>query len=123
MKRCDGAHTHFCCRTGAAGGISFDELYASLQHSIISHSRLLRLSSLRVLMSPLVDCPADVQEVLKRCLQGEEVPLDVQGVRERILRIGRVGPVVKDGDKIGADLCGRWLIGTSASFSNAQPRR
>ncbi|KDQ28426.1 hypothetical protein PLEOSDRAFT_1077268 [Pleurotus ostreatus PC15] len=28
--------------------------------------------------------------VLKRCLQGEEVPLDMQGVRERVLRIGRL---------------------------------
>lgn len=34
--------------------------------------------------------------------------LDVQGVRERVLRIGRVGQVV--GDEKGADLCARWLI-------------
>lgn len=46
--------------------------------------------------------------MLKRCLQGEEVPLDIQGVRERVLRIGRVGQVV--GDEKGADLCARWLI-------------
>lgn len=46
--------------------------------------------------------------MLKRCLQGEEVPLDLQGVRERVLRIGRVGQVV--GDEKGADLCARWLI-------------
>ena len=32
----------------------------------------------------------------------------MQGVRERVLRIGRVGQVV--GDKKSADLCGRWLI-------------
>lgn len=50
-------------------------------------------------------------EVVKRCLQGEEVPLDVQGVRERVLRIGRVAQVVKDGDEDAADLCARWLIG------------
>lgn len=55
------------------------------------------------------------QEVLKRCLQGEEAPLDVQGVRERVLRIGRVGQVVKEqGD--GADICVRWLVGKSAFF-------
>ena len=48
------------------------------------------------------------QEVIKRCLQGEEVSLDLQGVRERVLRIGRVGQVV--GDQSGADLCTRWLI-------------
>ncbi|KAI6100638.1 armadillo-type protein [Pisolithus sp. B1] len=31
-----------------------------------------------------------VIDVLRRCLQGEEVPLDAGGVRERVLRIGRV---------------------------------
>ena len=58
--------------------------------------------------SKLVDPAHNQIEVLKRCLQGEEVPLDLQGVRERVLRIGRVGQVV--GDKKGADLCARWLI-------------
>ena len=41
------------------------------------------------------------------------MPLDVQGVRERVLRIGRVGQVVRDGDERGADICARWLVGTS----------
>jgi len=58
--------------------------------------------------SKLVDPAHNQIEVLKRCLQGEEVPLDLQGVRERVLRIGRVGQVV--GDEKGADLCARWLI-------------
>ena len=52
--------------------------------------------------------------MLKRCLQGEEVSLDVQGVRERVLRIGRVGVVVKDDDGesgAGSDICVRWLVG------------
>lgn len=47
-------------------------------------------------------------EVLKRCLQGEEAEIDVQGVRERVLRIGRVGQVV--GEKEGAEVCARWLV-------------
>jgi hypothetical protein len=50
--------------------------------------------------------------VVKRCLQGEEASLDVHGVRERVLRIGRVGHVVKDADEFSADLCARWLVGT-----------
>jgi U3 small nucleolar RNA-associated protein 20 len=58
--------------------------------------------------SKLVDPAHNQIEVLKRCLQGEEVSLDLQGVRERVLRIGRVGQVV--GDEKGADLCARWLI-------------
>jgi U3 small nucleolar RNA-associated protein 20 len=50
-----------------------------------------------------------VVEVLKRCLQGEGVSLDLQGVRERVLRIGKVVQVV--GDVRGAEVCARWLIG------------
>jgi U3 small nucleolar RNA-associated protein 20 len=49
-------------------------------------------------------------------LQGEEVSLDVQGVRERVLRIGRVGQVLREGDEMGADLCARWLTGQYGVF-------
>ena len=49
-------------------------------------------------------------DVLKRCLQGEEVSLDAQGVRERVLRIGRIGQVIKDDEPLATDLCIRWLI-------------
>jgi len=66
------------------------------------------LACLRLLDCKLIDPNHDHVEVVRRCLQGEEVPLDVQGVRERVLRIGRVGQVV--GDEKSADLCGRWLI-------------
>lgn len=75
---------------------------------MLSHSRPVRLAALHLLDSKLVDPEHDQIEVLKRCLQGEEVSLDLQGVRERVLRIGRVGQVV--GDEKGADLCARWLI-------------
>jgi len=83
-------------------------IYPPLHSAFLSHSRPIRLAALRLMDSKLVD-PAHSQiEVLKRCLQGEEVSLDLQGVRERVLRIGRVGQVV--GDEKGADLCARWLI-------------
>ncbi|KDR69878.1 hypothetical protein GALMADRAFT_255731 [Galerina marginata CBS 339.88] len=88
--------------------VPLHEVYPSLYSSLISHSRPLRLAALRLLDSRLVDPLHDQVEVLKRCLQGEEVSLDIQGVRERVLRIGRVGQVV--GDEKGADLCARWLI-------------
>lgn len=52
--------------------------------------------------------------MVRRCLQGEEVSLDVQGVRERVLRIGRVVQVV--GDAEGAEFCARWLIGMSSAL-------
>ncbi|KAF8901183.1 armadillo-type protein, partial [Gymnopilus junonius] len=88
--------------------IPIHEVYPLLYTPLISHSRPLRLSALRLLDSKLIDPTHDQVEVLKRCLQGEEVALDIQGVRERVLRIGRVGQVV--GDEKGADLCARWLI-------------
>ena len=87
------------------------EIYLTLQKSLLSHSRPLRLNTPRLLECNLISKLPGQQEVIKRCLQGEEVSLDVQGVRERVLRIGRVGQVLRDGDETAADLCTRWLIG------------
>ena len=96
--------------------VPFNTVYPSLSCSLLSHSRSLRLNTLQLLDSKkLVDKNHQnpdangVVEVLKRCLQGEEVSLDLQGVRERVLRIGKVVPVV--GDVKGAEVCARWLIG------------
>ncbi|KIJ13504.1 hypothetical protein PAXINDRAFT_100613 [Paxillus involutus ATCC 200175] len=90
--------------------LSFSELYPHLRSCIISHSRSLRLNALKILSSKLVKTSSGEQDVLKRCLQGEEVPLDLHGVRERVLRIGRLGQVVKDDEPMATDLCIRWLI-------------
>ena len=96
--------------------VSLNIVYPSLSCSLLSHSLSLRLNTLRILDSKkLVDKEHQnpdangVVEVIKRCLQGEEVSLDLQGVRERVLRIGKVVPVV--GDVRGAEVCARWLIG------------
>ncbi|KAF7316852.1 DRIM domain-containing protein [Mycena chlorophos] len=85
-------------------------MYAALAPAVLSYSRPLRLAALRLLASTR---PSDDRDVVKRCLAGEEVPLEVSGVRERVLRIGRVEAAVKDKQKegdIGPDLCARWLI-------------
>ena len=102
--------------------VSLNAVYPPLSTSLLSPSRSLRLNTLRFLDSKKLvdrnhqDPGADgVVEVLKRCLQGEEVSLDLQGVRERVLRIGRVGQVV--GDTRGAEVCARWLIGQCDFFS------
>ncbi|KAG6335501.1 hypothetical protein ID866_3590 [Astraeus odoratus] len=89
--------------------LPFEELYPSLQHAVISHSRVLRLSTLQILSSRLVSASSGERDVLRRCLQGEEVSLDVSGVRDRVLRIGRVGVTVRDDEPRAADLCARWL--------------
>ncbi|KAI0364814.1 hypothetical protein BV20DRAFT_955431 [Pilatotrama ljubarskyi] len=90
--------------------LSLDSLYPSLKTSLLSHSRSLRLQTLRLLTSPLVQAPEGASEVLKKALQAEEVSIDVQGVRERVLRINRLPIVVKDGDELAAEICARWLI-------------
>ncbi|KAF9258369.1 hypothetical protein L218DRAFT_1080452 [Marasmius fiardii PR-910] len=91
-------------------GITFEQVCSYVKDSILSHSQLLRRSSLKLLSSPGLKAPQETREALYRCLQGEEVSIDVQGVRERVLRIGKVVPLLKDGDNTGADLCGRWLL-------------
>jgi len=92
-----------------------EDVYDALQLSLQSHSRPLRLNALRLIGSNLVSSPSATSDVIRRCLQGEEVTLDVQGVRERVLRIGRVGQVLNDGDDVGADVATRWLIGPCTS--------
>jgi U3 small nucleolar RNA-associated protein 20 len=60
--------------------------------------------------------PAE-HNALKRCLQGEEVSLNMQGIRERVLRIGRLYQVVRDDEPLSTDICVRWLVSTcSVSF-------
>lgn len=102
------------CRGITTSSISFAEIYPSLQASILSHTRRLRLNTLELLTSPVVERSSSF-EVIRRCLQGEDVSLDVQGVRERVLRIDGVSQILKDGDDVGADICARWLIGSSPS--------
>ncbi|KAJ7931499.1 armadillo-type protein [Mycena leptocephala] len=90
--------------------VDIEEIYPALAPAVLSHSRALRLGALRLLAATR---PSDAREVVKRCLAGEEVPLEVSGVRERVLRIGRVETVVKDKQTeadVGPDLCGRWLV-------------
>ena len=96
--------------------VSLNIIYSSLSCSLLSHSLSLRCNTLQVLYcKKFVDKDHQnpnangVMEAIKCCLQGEEVSLDLQGVRERVLRIRKVVPVV--GDVRGAEVCARWLIG------------
>jgi U3 small nucleolar RNA-associated protein 20 len=84
-------------------------LHLFLKESLLSHSRPVRLNALKLLLSAnSADAPAS-HDMIKRCLQGEEVPLDAQGVRERVLRIGRIGVSLRDDDALGQDIALRWL--------------
>ncbi|OAX32581.1 hypothetical protein K503DRAFT_870071, partial [Rhizopogon vinicolor AM-OR11-026] len=85
-------------------------LYASLQSRLIAPSRSIRSSVLGLLTSKMVKSSSAEHDALKRCLQGEEVSLDMHGVRERVLRIGRLYQVVRDDEPLSADICVRWLV-------------
>ncbi|EEB99996.1 hypothetical protein MPER_00168, partial [Moniliophthora perniciosa FA553] len=92
--------------------VTFEDAYSSTKQSLLSHSADLRLSVLQFLASCYTSASTveTTNQVVQRCLQGEEVPLDVQGVRERVLRIGKIAQAVKDGDEVGAEVAARWLI-------------
>ncbi|KAG1882502.1 armadillo-type protein [Suillus subluteus] len=86
------------------------QLYSCLQSRLLSPSRPLRSNVLGLLTSKMVKSSPGEHEALKRCLQGDEVSLDMHGVRERVLRIGRLYQVVRDDDSLSADICVRWLV-------------
>ncbi|KAG2102831.1 armadillo-type protein [Suillus discolor] len=86
------------------------QLYSRLQSRLLSPSRPLRSNVLALLTSKMVKSSPAEHEALKRCLQGDEVSLDMHGVRERVLRIGRLYQVVRDDGSLSADICIRWLV-------------
>jgi U3 small nucleolar RNA-associated protein 20 len=88
------------------------QLYPHLQSQLLSPSRPLRSNVLGLLTSKMVKSSPAEHEALKRCLQGDEVSLDMHGVRERVLRIGRLYQVVRDDGSLSADICVRWLVCT-----------
>lgn len=91
------------------GRISVEAIYPHLHEALSSHVRSLRLSALRLLSCSIVEYDKDGIDMVQRCLQAEEVAPDVQGVRERVLRITRLEPGLRDGDERGAEFATRWL--------------
>lgn len=78
----------------------------------MSHQHALRQHALRLLTSSIVDA-GQSNSLLRACLQGEEATLDVQGVRDRVLRITSIPQIVRTDDGVGSDAALRWLIGMS----------
>ncbi|KAH8110477.1 hypothetical protein DFH11DRAFT_1547369 [Phellopilus nigrolimitatus] len=89
-----------------------EDAVAQLCKNLKSHSHIVRRSSLELLSFSWL-CPGASEELIKRCLAAELTPLSVQGVRERVLHIGRVGRVVQNdkNDTKAAELCVAWLLG------------
>ncbi len=97
--------------------IPFDTIYEQLKDSLLSYSKRLRLSALKILCSQLDGVDESTCEVLRRCLLGEQSSIDVQGVRERVLHIVRINQILRNDDEIGSDVAARWLIGTCFSMN------
>ncbi len=90
--------------------MSFEDMYDHLASSVSSHSRPSRLNALYLLSSPLVHIHPTRELVLSRLLQAEEVPIDVQSSRERVLRVTQLERVIPADDGIVSDLAVRWLV-------------
>lgn len=71
----------------------------------------MRSNTLHLLSDQIVGSSAAQHDVLKACLQGEAVALDAQSARERVLRLRKVGQVLRHGDGIAAGIGARWLVG------------
>jgi U3 small nucleolar RNA-associated protein 20 len=106
--------THVCSPQKTDVRLQLQTLYDLLKESLTSHSRLTRLGVLRLLSCPFVSNSAEssaASNTINRCLQAEEISVDVQGVRERVLRISRLNHHLKDGDFFSTEIVIRWLIG------------
>ncbi|KAI0060580.1 hypothetical protein BV25DRAFT_946008 [Artomyces pyxidatus] len=89
--------------------LALDAVYPHLTGTLLSHSSRLRISALRLLNSKLIHATFAEQSTLSKLVQAEEVPLDVQGARERVLRITRLEQSIAEGDSLASELAIRWL--------------
>lgn len=90
--------------------MSFEDMYRHLASPILSHSRRFRLKALYALSSPLVRVDPTQGLVISRLLQAEEVPIDAQRSRERVLRVTQLERVIPSDDTAVSGLAVRWLV-------------
>lgn len=90
--------------------MSFEDMYRHLTSHVSSHSRSSRINALHLLNSPLVHMDPTQELVLSRLLQAEEVTIDVQSSRERVLRVTQLEQVIPADDAVVSELAVRWLV-------------
>lgn len=90
-------------------------LVVSLLPSILSFSREHRLAALFLLATPTATSSTRPRELLEKCIKGESIAIGVEGVRERIVIMGRLGQSIQDDDEVSAGIAIRWLIGERPS--------
>lgn len=101
-------------RHGITPLIPIENIYPMLKENILSHIHPLRLASLELLASSIVD-KGRATEMVIQCLLGEGASLGVAGVRERSVRITGLPRIVNASDELSIDLSTRWLIGSYLS--------
>ncbi|KAG6830801.1 hypothetical protein H0H92_014650 [Tricholoma furcatifolium] len=91
--------------------------HAALLSLLLSPKHSTRLTALRLLSSTssllTPPPPPAVRAAAEACLKAEQVPIDVAGVRERVLRIGRVANSLgqeKEGETRAVELVATWLV-------------
>jgi U3 small nucleolar RNA-associated protein 20 len=89
---------------------SFEDMYHHLASPVLSHSHRFRLKALQVLSSPLVRMDPTQELVISKLLQAEEVPIDAQSSRERVLRVTQLERVIPPGDTVVSELAVCWLV-------------
>ncbi|KAG8773650.1 U3 snoRNP protein [Ceratobasidium sp. 428] len=89
--------------------IPLDELLPHILAPLTSHSRILRSSALHLLSEPCISRSSEQTNVLSHLVAAEDVPLTAQGVRERVVKTGKVaaGSVAGEGMK---EVVVRWLV-------------
>jgi U3 small nucleolar RNA-associated protein 20 len=90
--------------------LSFEDMYRHLASPVLSHSHRFRLKALHVLLSPLVRRDPTQELVVSKLLQAEEVPIDAQSSRERVLRVTQLERVIPPGDTVVSELAVCWLV-------------
>ena len=90
--------------------ISFEDIYRYLACPMLSHSRRSRLSALYLLSSRLVHMSPAQELVLSKLLQAEEVPIDAQSSRERVLHVTQLERVIPTDGADVSELAVRWLV-------------
>lgn len=111
----------------------------ALEPLVLSYDRSLRLGALRVMSihRETIDATAGAgtssqvprstiaRTILELCLDAENVSLDVTGVRERIVKINRVGSAAASSDSTSDNdaihLAVRWLLGKSCCSHQFPP--
>ena len=82
-----------------------------MKDNLKSASQTLRLSSLELLKA-IVPSSASCQELLQLCIAAEEVPLNVQGIRERIHKIERLNRAIQVDNALAVEISVSWYLGT-----------